>query len=125
MLEKISSIAKGTFEYLAAADYSALILMFMLVLMGVLVWNLNKKDNAYFTIEDLLIDSNKKASTSKIAILIALIISSWAFIHLTLNNTLTEWYFGIYMSAWVLNKSLSRWLEVKDATNKALAEEKK
>jgi len=113
IINTIKEAFNGTLSFLSSVDYSAVMVLFMIVLLGALIWNLNKKDNTFFNIEDLLIDEKKKASTTKLAILVALILSSWAFIHLTLNNALTEWYFMGYMGAWVLNKSINGWMEMR------------
>ena len=114
----VSELANGTVSFLSSVDYSALMVLLMMGLLVALIWNLNRKGNVSFSIDDLLLGGDGKASTSKIALVVALILSSWAFVHLTLNDKLTEWFFVTYMSVWVLNKGLSKYLEIKDYTNK-------
>ena len=48
----------------------------------------------------LILDRPHRPSATKIAQLIALIVSTWGFVVLTLSNTLTETYFIGYMCAW-------------------------
>lgn len=112
-----SSIVKGAetaISFIAQIDYSAMLIFMLLSLIGFMLWKMNNSSTSKFDFVDLIIDADsKKASTSKIALLFSLIISSWAFIHLTLKNLLTEWYFFGYMSIWVLNKGFNKWVDVK------------
>lgn len=48
----------------------------------------------------LILDRPHRPSATKIAQLIALIVSTWGFVVLTLSNALTETYFIGYMCAW-------------------------
>ena len=41
-----------------------------------------------------------RMSLGRVGQLVALIVSSWAFVWLTIAGTLTEWYYGTYMIAW-------------------------
>jgi hypothetical protein len=116
-----SIITKGVetaVTFIAQIDYSALLIFMLLALIAFILWKMSNSSSSKFDFVDLLIDSDtKKASTSKIALLFSLIISSWAFIHLTLKNLLTEWYFFGYMSIWVLNKGFNKWVDVKKETS--------
>ena len=58
-----------------------------------------KKDA--FDLRDLLVDENTgRVSIYKLGQLIALLLSSWGFIYLTLHDKLSESYFGLYMATW-------------------------
>lgn len=43
----------------------------------------------------------------------ALIVSTWAFVQLTLTDKLTEWFFAGYMLAWGAAQFGSLWLKMK------------
>lgn len=99
-------------SFLAAIDYSAMMVLMLIVILVGLIWNLNKSDGT-FDLNDLFVDVDGKASTSRISTVVALILSSWGFVHLTLNDKLTEWYFMGFMGIWVLNRGFSKWVDVK------------
>lgn len=101
----------GVYNFLATVDYSAVMLFIMVATLTGLIWNLNKKDDVSFDLNDLFVDEKGKASTSRISAITALIISTWAFVHLTLADKLTEWYVLIYVGTWVLNKTTSKYLD--------------
>ena len=43
--------------------------------------------------------------------MVALFVSSWAMIHQTINNALTEWLFGGYMVAWAGANIASKFID--------------
>jgi len=65
-----------------------------------------------FSIEDLFLDGKTgRASLSKLGQFMALCVSSWGFVFLTLNGTLTEWFYGTYMVAWSGTSLVHKWLD--------------
>jgi len=58
-----------------------------------------------------------KMSDSKVKINSAFVVTSWAFIFLTMNDKLTEWYVAVYLSAWVFDRYNAR--KSKQAESKA------
>lgn len=121
MLETILSSAKPVIAFLAAADYTGIILLIAIIIFGMMMYRLNKSENAKFFYDQLFIDEDGKASTSKLAHLTALFISSWAFVHLTLKGVLTEWYFLTYMTVWVLQRSYSKYIDLQKAAKEITA----
>jgi hypothetical protein len=99
-------------EFLSNIDLTAVSAAAMIGTIGVIIYRLHTSENSKFFFDHLLTDDEDKASTSKIATLVALVVSTWAFIHLTLTNALTEWFFIGYIGAWVLNRSISKWTDV-------------
>lgn len=95
-------------------DSMALILA-CAVLLGVwLAWRATKNNTSQFNFEDLLIDSRTgKTSLYKVGQFIALALSSWGFVFLTLGGKLTEFYFGLYMATWASAPVANKWLESK------------
>lgn len=47
-------------------------------------------------------------SESKVKLNSAFIVTTWAFIFLTMSGSLTEWYVGVYLAAWVYDRHNSR-----------------
>lgn len=66
------------------------------------------KDTEFDLIKLLVFDSNGKMSDSKARINGAFILTAWAFVYLTMNDKLTEWYVGVFLTAWVLDRRDSR-----------------
>lgn len=98
---------------LTIGNLSGILVILMIVILLAILWRLNREDGVSFDLQDLFIDEKGKASTSRIGVIVALLLSSWAFVHLTLNGMLTEWYAMVYMGSWVLNKGFSKYLENK------------
>lgn len=119
-MESLLAVAKPVLAFIASADYTGIILLVSLIIFGVMLYRLNKAESTKFFYDNLFVDENGKASTSKLAHLTALFISSWAFVHLTLKGTLTEWYFLTYMTVWVLQRSYSKWVDLKKAAQEEL-----
>lgn len=112
-MENLLAAAKPVLAFIAAADFTGIILLVTLVIFAMMMYRLNKSESTKFFYDQLFVDKDGTASTSKLAHLIALFLSSWGFIHLTLKGTLTEWYFLTYMTVWVLQRSYSKWLDLK------------
>jgi hypothetical protein len=54
-----------------------------------------------FDLMNLVVNPDDKTlDIHKVGQLLALLISSWGFIYVTLNNELTEWFFTAYMAIW-------------------------
>lgn len=85
-------------------------LLAMVLGLAVLVYAQVKKkellDLRYLLIEG----STGKPSIHKLGQLVALCMSSWGFQYQIVNDRMTEWYFGLYMSAWALTGLANKWL---------------
>jgi len=79
--------------------------------MGSTNTNINK-----WHLRDLFLEDSGKASTSKLAQLVALMVSTWAILFLTLHNNLTEGYFLAYIGAWVVNRGATKYFNKKADT---------
>lgn len=120
MFETVVTGAKAVLSFFAATDFTGIILLVFLIIVGMMLYRLNQSPSTKFFYDQLFVDKNGSASTSKLGHLTALMLSSWAFIHLTLKGTLTEWYFLTYMSVWVLQRSYSKWIDLKAANQTEL-----
>ena len=59
-----------------------------------------------------------KISVEKVGYMTSLCVSTWGFVALTLENNLSEMYFGTYMGAFAAARVASQYLAVKkDTTN--------
>lgn len=112
-MENLLATIKPALLYIASADYTGVILFCMIIVFGIMIYRLNKSDSSKFFYDQLFVDKDGTASTSKLAHITALFLSSWGFIHLTLKGALTEWYFLTYMTVWVLQRSYSKWIDLK------------
>src|ERR1019366_756135 len=65
-----------------------------------------------FDFFDAFLDNAGKTSFPRIAQAVALVISSWGFVHITIHHGLNEWYIGLYMSAWVINSIGNKLVDV-------------
>jgi hypothetical protein len=113
MFETIIGYGKSILGYIATADFTGFTLLILIIIIGIVLYRLHGQENTKFFFDQLLVNEEGKASTTKIATLTALLISSWAFVHLTLKSSLTEWYMLSYMSIWVLNNGISKWTDMK------------
>ncbi len=53
-------------------------------------------------------NSTGKLSDSKVRINAAFVTTTWAFVFLTMNDKLTEWYVAVYLAAWVADRFSAR-----------------
>jgi hypothetical protein len=74
------------------------------------------KNNIDFT--DLLVNPfTGKIGGSEFRINAAFLATTWALIFLTLKGSLTEWYLGAYLTAFVADRVFSRNSSIKETTN--------
>ena len=100
------------------------VIMFVLlsfILIGISIWLYNKHNDNKSDIDlaDLIM-VNGHISDGKLIRVATWVISSWGFIYLVLENSLTEWFFLYYMGAWVANALISKHISRK-ANNDELA----
>jgi hypothetical protein len=91
----------------------SIILALLLTLAALLAWRATHSNSSKFDFESAFIDPNGKTSMGRIGQFTALAVSTWAFVYLVANGDMTEWFFGLYMSAWVGNSLGNKWLEKK------------
>lgn len=103
-------------SFINTIDYPSLSIFMLTVMLFGLFIKLHLAKNSRFDVNDL-ITANGKASLEKTAQFTAFLISSWAFIYLTLTSKLTEWFLTIYMSAWVANLAIMKYLDSRTQTS--------
>ena len=109
----MSEFLKQAWIFISTTDYQSLFVLILIGVLGGVFYRINKSKETKFNFDDLLLDSTGKSSSSQVAIIVSLVLSSWAFVHLTLTNHLTEWFFMGYMGVWVLNKGINKWQDTK------------
>lgn len=106
----IESIIK-TMSYITTLDYTGLsVFLMLLILFGFLVKAHFSKTSDFF-FDKLFLNDFNKPSISRIAIIISLILSAWAFIFLTLKGLMTTSYFMGFLSVWVIQSGYSKWMD--------------
>src|ERR1019366_1187989 len=80
-----------------------IVLTIAIVIASIVFYYGSKSSETKFNFLEAFVNAEGKTSFPRIAQAVALVISSWGFIHITVNKDMTEYYFTIYMTAWVLN----------------------
>ena len=78
----------------------------------IILYFYNKNANNNIDVMDL-VTIDGKLSNSKLSKMVALVISSWAFVYLVIDKSLTEWFFFGYIGAWITNGLISKSLDIK------------
>ena len=78
------------------------------IVFAIFIWLYNKNRDEKSSVDLLdLVSINGKLSDRKLIRFSTWLVSSWGFIYLIVDNSLTEWYFAFYMGAWVANALIS------------------
>lgn len=88
-----------------------LIMLLLVILAGIMAFKATRSTKSKFSLTEAFLDRNGKTSFARIGQFSALAVSTWAFIFLTLEDKLTEWYFTGFMLAWVGNSLGHKWLD--------------
>jgi hypothetical protein len=106
--------------FIFSMDRFSLVLILAIVILSILLWKAQVKKDS-FDLRDLIVESKShKVSLHKFGQFIALGISSWGFIYLTLNGKLTEMYFTTYMAAWSGIAALNNAIGVYERKNRQI-----
>lgn len=104
----MNEVAIGT-DIIVVRISMGLLLVGILLLAGWSLWKVNKNETLPNLI-DLLTSTDKagkvRFDARKCWEAGAFAVSTWGFVYVTLSGHLTEWYFGGYMGAWVLARTL-------------------
>jgi hypothetical protein len=88
---------------------------FLILLGSVIRFHFSKTYEKFNLIKIFAIDTTTgEASDSKVRLNTAFVIMTWAFIYITLQDKLTEWYVVVYAGAWVTDRFLARMNKQKD-----------
>jgi len=104
---------KDVLGFISATDFTGVVLLVFLVGFISMMLRLNMSKKSSFFYDQLFIDADGKASTSKLAHLVVLTVSTWGFVHLTLKGTLSEWYFLSYITVWVAQRGFTKWVDMQ------------
>ena len=90
---------------------SVLILVVIFLVLLLWIWHRNSESN--IDLKDLIC-SRGKIDEKKFVRFGAWIVSTWGFVYLIVEERFSEWYFMGYMTAWVGNALLDKYLTKKD-----------
>jgi hypothetical protein len=107
-------------EILASIDWLSFSVLFLIFILLFVLIKINGSKSSKFFYDDLFLDNEGKASTSKLANLLALILSSWAFVYITIKGNLSETFFTAYMGIWVLNRAISKYTDTSKSDQKSV-----
>jgi hypothetical protein len=94
-------------------DVMTVVLIAVNVLLLVLLYKAQTK-NDNFDLRDLIMEKKTgKVSLSRFGQLIALLVSTWGFVTLTLHDKLTEWYYASYMMIWAAAEGFRKWGDIE------------
>ena len=96
-------------EKLLSTNIMYVVLAFVILLVVIWLYNLNKDRDSTIDLADL-VSVNGKLNERKLTRFGAWIVSTWGFVYLTTRDGLTEWYFIGYMGAWVANALIGKFL---------------
>lgn len=88
-----------------------LIMMLLVILAGIMAFKATRNVKSKFSLTEAFLNPKGKTSLSRIGQFSALAVSTWAFVFLTVDGKLTDWYFTSYMLAWVGNGIGHKWLD--------------
>jgi len=94
-------------------DFMVLILACAVIAAGWLAWKINGSDNR-FKFADLFLDPTGKASMSRVGQWVALCLSSWLLVYVTLHEKYSESAFGLYMASWSLTAVANKYAEKRN-----------
>lgn len=100
-------------SFLKSIDPMFTILFVFIIGAMIFIWKLNN-DKTFSGMARDLIARNGKLSERKFTRLGAWVVSSWGLVYLIYIDRLDEWYFGLYLAAWVSNSLLTKMLEIKE-----------
>lgn len=92
------------FNYFTAANTMELLLALLVFIVIFVLIRMTLNPNDEFDLKDL-VSTDNKLDERKFTRFGAWVLSSWGFVYLLVSKpeTFPEWYFGVYMGAWVLN----------------------
>jgi hypothetical protein len=90
------------FDCLTGSEWNpaALLLLAGLAFTVWILWRVHRNARNSIDLSELLIDSDGKASWTKITAIGAFIVASWAFAFMTLHDKMTEWLFLFYVAVY-------------------------
>jgi len=87
------------------------VIIILLVILAIILAYRATHSTSRFSFEDAFLDENGKTSHARIAYFVALMVSTWAFTYMTMEDKLTEWFMTIYVGAWVIGGVANKFIE--------------
>lgn len=90
-------------------DLMTLVLIVVIIVLIYLLYSAQKKPDK-FDLRDLIVEKETgRVSLSRFGQFVALLVSTWGFVALTLHDKLTEWYYASYMMIWAAAEGFRKW----------------
>lgn len=80
-----------------------IIMLLLVCLAGILSYKATRSTKSKFSLDEALLDDSGKTSMSRICTFVALSVSTWAMVALVQTDKLTEWFYALYLGAFVVN----------------------
>ena len=78
------------------------------IIIAMIKFHFSKEYSKFDLIKMFAFDTNGQMSDSKARLNAAFVITAWAFVYLTTQDKLTEWYVAVFLAAWVGDRFASR-----------------
>ena len=86
-----------------------LVLIVVILVLTYLLYRAQTKEDK-FDLRDLIVEKETgRVSLSRFGQFVALLVSTWGFVALTLHDKLTEWYYASYMMIWAAAEGFRKW----------------
>lgn len=102
-------------NFLDSMDYLQALLVISILFAVYVLWRLHRARNR-LDLSDFIVGEDGTLSASKLFQFGAFLVSSWGFVYLIVHDRFHEWYYGLYMGAWVFNKLFTQYLSTKATT---------
>lgn len=93
-------------------DPLALVGLLFALIFFLWLYRVSSSEHNTYSLADL-ITTDDRMDLSKVGQLVALIASTWVFIHMEMRSATVEWYAGLYMLAWVGARFGSLYAKIK------------
>lgn len=101
-------------------DPLALVGLLIALIFFLWLYRVSSSDHNTYSLSDL-ITTGGRMDLSKVGQLVAMIASTWVFIHMEMRAATVEWYAGLYMLAWVGARFGSLYAKIRGGTNETTA----
>lgn len=98
-------------NYFSASNTMEILLAVLILLVIVVTVKMTCNPNDEFDLKDL-VSSNGHVDEKKFTRFGAWVVSTWGFVYLLVSKpeTFPEWYFTVYMGAWVANAIMDKYM---------------
>lgn len=96
---------------MSKVDIMGLMLVLLFLVAARISQKASKNPANKFDLSEAFTDLNGKTSMGRLAVFVALVVSTWALIALVMTGDLTEWFLSAYLGAFVVNGVASKFAD--------------